>query len=368
MRVGFDARLIRYPGVGRYIANALRGLADQPQVDLVVYAPDAESAALWQASAPAWIVRVVSVRSPGVREQIVMPRLIAQDHLDLFHAPHYVAPIFASCPIVVTLHDLVLLRFPDLMNKAMLMYYRIMVGRAIRQARMVLCDSLFIRGEVRAVFQVTADKLGVVPIGISASFSPASAADKERFARSQGLSNYLLYVGTWKPWKNVERLLDAFDMVRQSGYTGRLVLAGKAARYQLDLTERIQQLAPHVMLLGAVSENDLPALYSAADVLVMPSLYEGFGLPVLEAMACGTPVIVSQAGPLPEVAGEAGMYFDPLDVSSMAQAILSVVRQPQLRATLIQRGLAQAQSFSIARMGQSLYESYRAAHEGCNML
>ena len=363
MRVGFDARLIRYPGVGRYIANALHGLVDQPQVDLVVYAPDAESAARWRASAPAWIVRVVPVRSPGLREQIVLPRLIVQDRLDLFHAPHYVVPIFTSCPLVVTLHDLVFLRFPDLLTPAMLWYYRNMVGRAIRRARAVLCVSKFIRDEACSVFQAMPESFDVIPNGVAESFVPADAADKEYFIQSQGLSNYILYVGTWKPWKNVERLLDAFDMVRQSGYSGQLVLAGKAARHQLDLTKRIQQLAPYVTVVGDVSENDLPLLYGAADALVMPSLYEGFGLPVLEAMACGTPVIVSHAGPLPEVAGEAGAYFDPLNVESMAQAIRSVVQQPQLRATLVERGFEQARLFSTARMGRSLWEAYQAVYQ-----
>jgi glycosyltransferase involved in cell wall biosynthesis len=362
MRVGFDARLVRYPGVGRYIANALRGLANQPQVDLVVYAPDAESAALWQDSVPAWTVRVVTAHSPGVREQFIMPRLIAQDQIDLFHAPHYVTPLLTTCRLAITLHDLVYQKFPASVNSAMRFYYRFMVWQALRRAALIICDSQFIMREI----DVPSYKRKWIPIGVSSDFTPAVVKDISNFRNAHKLPNYLLFVGTWKPWKNVERLLEAFECVLRSGYAGQLVLAGRAARHQLDLTEHLQRLAPRVTVLGAVPETDLPVLYSAADALVMPSLYEGFGLPVLEAMACGTPVIVSQAGPLPEVAGEAGTYFDPLDVSSMAQAILSVVQQPQHRSTLIERGLAQARSFSITRMGQSLCEAYQAVHEESN--
>ncbi|CAG0935231.1 mannosyl-N-acetyl-alpha-D-glucosaminyl-diphospho-ditrans,octacis-undecaprenol 3-alpha-mannosyltransferase / alpha-1,3-rhamnosyltransferase [Thermoflexales bacterium] len=359
MRVGFDARLIRYPGVGRYIANALQGLAAQSQVDLVVYAPDTDSAARWQATAPAWTVRVVCARSPGVREQIIMPRLIAQDRIELFHAPHYVIPLLTTCRLAITLHDLVYLKFPASINGVMRLYYRFMIQQALQRAELILCDSQFTMREI----DITGHKTKWIPIGISPDFTPAKAQDISDFRSKHQLPNYLLFVGTWKPWKNVKRLLEAFEQVLHSGYTGQLVLAGKAARHQIDLTEHLRRLAPRVTVLGAVSETDLPVLYSAADALVMPSLYEGFGLPVLEAMACGTPVVVAQAGPLPEVAGEAGIYFDPLDVRSMAQAILLVVQQPQRRSALIERGLQQARLFSIARMGQSLREAYQAVHE-----
>jgi len=364
MRVGFDARLVRYPGVGRYIQNALRGLSTQPFLELVVYVPDEGTAQQVRQMHIAWKVRVVGARSPGIYEQWAMARQIAQDHLDLFHAPHYVVPVTTTRPMVATIHDLALFHYPDKLNCFMRFYYGWMVRQAIHRSRTVLCVSHFIAEEIRRVFKIPEARLRVVPNSVAEHFVPPGLEAIIRFKQAHNLGRYILFVGTWKPWKNVGRLLEAFEKVRQSGYDGTLVLAGKAARYQLDFTEYIHRMSSGVRVLGQIAESDLPVLYGAAEALVMPSLYEGFGLPALEAMACGTPVVVARAGSLPEVVGEAGVYCDPLDVDSIAYAIRTVVEAPERRVLLANLGKTRAKTFSVEKMGQLLVEAYHSVLEG----
>jgi glycosyltransferase involved in cell wall biosynthesis len=363
MRVGFDARLVRYPGVGRYIRNALQGLSTQ-SLELVVYVPDEETAQQVHQMHNAWKVRIIGARSPGIYEQLAMTWLITQDHLDLFHAPHYVIPVTTTRPIVVTIHDLALFHYPDKLNWFMRLYYGWMIRQAIHRSRIILCVSHFIAEEIRRVFKIPETRIRVVPNSVAEHFRPPELDAIFRFKQAYNLDRYILFVGTWKPWKNVGRLLEAFQKVKLSGYTGTLVLAGKPARHQLDFTEYIQQMSPSVRVLGEVAESDLPVLYGAADVLVMPSLYEGFGLPALEAMACGTPVVVARAGPLPEVVGDAGVYCDPLDVDSIAHAIKTIVEAPDRRVLLANSGKTRAKIFSVGKMGQLLAEAYHSALEG----
>jgi len=364
MRVGFDARLVRYPGVGRYIRNALRGLSTQPFLKLVVYVPDEGTAQQVHQMRTDWDVRVIDARSPGIYEQWAMARLIAQDHLDLFHAPHYVVPVTTTRPIVATIHDLALFHYPDKLHWFMRLYYGWMIRQAINRSCIILCVSHFIAEELHRVFKIPEAKIWVVPNSVAEHFAPPGSEAIIQFKQAYNLDRYILFVGTWKPWKNVGRLLEAFQKVKQSGYDGILVLAGKPARYQLDFTDYIHRMSPSVRVLGEVAESDLPVLYGAADALVMPSLYEGFGLPALEAMACGTPVVVARAGPLPEVVGDAGVYCDPLDVDSIAHAIRTVVEAPEKRALFANSGKARAKMFSVEKMGQLLVETYRSALEG----
>jgi glycosyltransferase involved in cell wall biosynthesis len=332
LRIGIDARKIADFGIGTYIRNLLRELVALGD-EYVAFAPA-------DAVLPAGVEHVV-VDAPhySVRELVAVGRAADRARLDLFHAPHYVVPL-TRVPLVVTVHDLIHLRHPNPLGR---LYARTMISRAVRKARRVLTVSETVRREIEATFGarnvvVAANGCDHIAIG-RPGFSPAT----QNAGLKPGLpASYFLFVGNDKPHKNVDALVDAAQRIGTE-----LVLVGASfARFRGRAT-----------LAGFVSDDDLAALYRGAIALVMPSREEGFGLPALEAMRCGTAVITSNAPALMEVTGDAALHV-AANADALADAMSRLARDASLRASLIARGSVRASEFTWRRCATITRRAY----------
>jgi glycosyltransferase involved in cell wall biosynthesis len=328
MRIGIDCRKIADFGIGTYIRGLVRGLAELGTADdYVLFAPPGSQALPFE-TIP------VDVPTYSVRELPVLGRAIRRAKLDLFHSPDLMLP-WTSTPSVVTLHDVIRSHYPP-RNPLARVYVAVMTPRALHKSARVLTVSEAAKRAIVETFDCDAAKIGVTPNGIDEIFF----ADGPR---AEDLGRYFLFVGNDKPHKNVARLVEAFARIRGA----RLVLAGgEFGRYR-DV--------PNVVTVGFVTIERLAALYRGAAALVMPSLEEGFGLPVAEAMASGTPVIAADIPSLREVTGGAAIHVDPRSVPALANAMQNVAREQ------VDRARARAAQFTWRRCAELTQEAYLCA-------
>lgn len=298
-------------------------------------------------------------------EQIGLPLLLARSGLALFHSPAFVLPLLGPLPGVVTIHDLTHVLFPSYHPIRRRRYLRWLMPSSLRRARRIITVSYHTKKDLCRLFGVPEDKVRVVYNGVGSEFRVVDQPERlEDFRSRYGLPvKFVLYVGTIEPRKNLDRLIHAFDLLRQQGVEHQLVLAGARGWGCEGLRQLPTELGleGEVCFLDFVPEADLPLLYNAADVLVYPSLYEGFGLPALEAMACGTPVVASNTSSLPEVVGSGGLLVDPYDAESLADAILQSLRSPSLREELRESGLKQAAQFTWSRAAKQTLAVFKEA-------
>jgi len=284
---------------------------------------------------------------------------------DVFHAPHYVLPVAVRSRSVVTIHDCIHLMFPQyLPNRAAYAYARGAMWSAARKSDRILTVSEASKRDILHFFNVSPDKIVVVYNGIDERFSIQPSIEeiarvRERFQLDHG---FVLYAGTIKPHKNLVRLIEAFAALRKGEFEElKLLIIGDEISKLPALRRAVHshKLHKHVRFLGFLPDETLAALYRLAAVFVFPSLYEGFGLPPLEAMASGTPVVTSNVSSLPEVAGDAAILVDPYDVSSIVDGVRRVLTDPVLADELRQKGLARARDFSWERSVARTHDIYR---------
>lgn len=364
MRIAVDGMLLgrRTSGVEGSIARLVQALAARGTHAYGVFTqvPGNDATRI----ATRWPVRLRPMRI--LWQQTALPVALARGHFDLLHAPGYVAPVLSPAPVVLTLFDVIALRHPDLCTPPNRWHYRAMIPLSVRKARRIIVPSEATRDDVLRLMPHAAGKIDVIPLGIDGRFSvmPDAAARASVREACGGERPFILFVGGLEPKKNVVRLIEAYSLLRQRcAPPHRLVIAGALSWDRLNIEHGIRAagLQEHVILAGYVPDSWLPALYRAADCFVFPSLYEGFGLPPLEAMACGTPVIVSDRGALPETAGPAALSVDPLRPAEIADAMEAVLSQRDLRADLIARGLRHAAAFNWDRVA----EATEAVYEAC---
>ena len=332
MRVGIDARKIADFGIGTYIRGLLQALVTAGGDDeYVAFAPERLAHLLPAA------VEHIAVDAPhySIRELVAVGRAVDRAGIDLLHAPHYVVP-FTRVPFVVTIHDLIHLRHPNPLAR---MYARRMIGRAVRKSRRVLTVSEAVKRDIVATFGCDGDRIVVTPNGVGAPFVPDGRAADGR---------YFLYAGNDKPHKNVDVLMDAIARITGAS----LVLTGAPF-------ERFRS-REGVIITGFVDDAELAALYRGAIALVMPSREEGFGLPALEAMACGCAVITSNAPALIEITGDAALHVEP-DVDALVEAMQRVASDDALRRMLASRGVERARMFTWTRCADLTRGVYRAS-------
>jgi glycosyltransferase involved in cell wall biosynthesis len=341
--------MIAASGIGTCIAEWIpRLIAARPDLEFVLLGPGPTLKEFPWSRAPN--VRVIDCRAPiySVREQIALVRRVPKN-VDVFWSPHYNIPLAWRGRLVVTIHDLAHIALPEFVNGAhRRAYARFMFHRISRSADAIMTDSEFTRGEFERLVGIRRAEPEVVHLGVDRAWFevPPSPAPHPR--------PYLLYVGNVKPHKNLGRLLEAFGGVASRIPCDLLILGRNEGFLSEDPGARAaaDRLAPRVRLLGELPQEMLRRYVSHAEAVVLPSLYEGFGLPPLEAMASGRPAIVSRAASLPEVCGDAALYFDPLDPASIADAILRVLGDPELRETLRRRGVERARQFTWDRSAQ----------------
>jgi glycosyltransferase involved in cell wall biosynthesis len=303
--------------------------------------------------------------------QTVLPRQLARLGADVCHFTNSVAPLAAACPMVVTIHDMTVWLLPRYHPRTRLLTMRAIVPWAARRARAIVADSHNSKRDIVRILGVPESKVHVIYAAPPPEFRPLPRgahldAVRHRYRLPERL---VLHVGTIEPRKNLVRLLEAFAQLRRRGHTSHtLVLVGPLGWQYEPVFAAVERLGMDgsVRFLGAVPTDDLVALYNLADALAFPSLYEGFGLPVTEAMACGTPVVTSQNSSLGEVAGEAAELVVPTQVESIATGLQRVLHDPQRRVELRARGLVRAADFSwatAARETRRLYAQVVAGHD-----
>jgi glycosyltransferase involved in cell wall biosynthesis len=295
-------------------------------------------------------------------EQLVQPRVLWQIGADLVHGPVFVGPLLAPCPVVVTIHDLSFIRFPDLFRPANRLYLTVLTRLSARRARRLIAVSAHTAAETTRLLGVPAERVDVVYHGVDPAFRPLPDGAVAAFRQRRGLpERFVLFVGTLEPRKNLARLVEAFARIR-SNRVGLVLVGGKGWLYD-DLFARVETLglSEKVMFPGYVTKDELPFWYNAATILAYPSVYEGFGLPVLEAQACGTPVLTSNVSSLPEAAGDAALMVDPYDVETLATELNRLLEDKLLQHELRERGLAHAQQFSWPHTAQKTARVYQRA-------
>ena len=341
----------RAAGVSRYIEQLLTWL---PRVDgsLTYTAFVNRSAVRW----PSWHEHVPgrATRHPAVRilwEQLALPSASRRAGLDLLHAPVNVGPLRGSCPLVVTLHDLSFYRYPELFRPGRRFYQQAMTQQTVRRAACVIAVSESTRADAIDLLGVPRDRVTVIPNGVGEEMRPLQDPEALRaFRAARGLPRQMiLFLGTLEPRKNITTLLEAYALLRrQPPLDHKLVIAGGKGWYYGAIASTVERLhiEDDVLFPGYVPESDKSLWYNAADLFVYPSLYEGFGLPPLEAMACGTPAIVSNVSALPEVVGEAALLVDPRDTEALAAAMHGLLSDDERRRSLREAGLRRAQAYS----------------------
>jgi len=290
----------------------------------------------------------------------VLPWQVCRARVDILHMPANVIPLWLPCPTLVTILDTTVFHTPRNFPFWHRNYFRLLVPWAAKHASMILTISGYSKQDIVKQFRVAPDKVVVTHLAASPTFRTISVQEILKVKQRYGLDSYILTVGTLEPRKNMIRLLQAFALLRQSGFSYQLVHAGPRGWLFDDILAEVDrlQLQDSVRFLGRVSLEDLVGLYNAATVLVYPSLYEGFGLPVLEAMACGCPVVTSNTSSLPEVVGEAGIMVDPYDVQQLMDAIQKVLEDKALAQDMRQQGLERASLFSWQRCAQETLDAY----------
>jgi glycosyltransferase involved in cell wall biosynthesis len=280
-----------------------------------------------------------------VWEQMVQPALAPG--YDLLHGLAYVTPLLSGKPTIVTVHDLSFLRTPERFRLANRTYLRILTALSVRRARRVIAVSEHTKHDLMNVYGLPGDKIDVVYSGLDAHFKRASRHAIEEFRAAHGLPDrFILYLGTIEPRKNLSTLIRAYAKVRPSGV--KLVCAGGRGWMYQDVFQTVEELrlSREVIFPGFLPDDDLPLWYSAAEAFVYPSAYEGFGLPVIEALACGAPTITTDSSSLPEAAGDAALLVPPDNTAALADALERLLHDPALQSDLAARGPRQALRFN----------------------
>jgi glycosyltransferase involved in cell wall biosynthesis len=365
VRIGIDVRKLHDFGIGTYIRNLLRHLARiDHDTEYVLLARSQDSATLGGLGENFRSVDESSANY-SIAEQIAIPWALRREGVSLFHAPHYVLPPLVGCKSVVTIHDCIHLMFPQyLPNRLAPLYARTSITMAARRANRVLTVSESSKRDILRFVDVPAEKIDVIHNAYDERFGVEPREEdvvrvRERY---QLHDEFVLYAGNVKPHKNLGRLIEAFHLVRNRGLGHlKLVLIGDEISKYAALRRAVHQhqLHKYVRFLGYLPEDTLAVMYRLAGVFVFPSLYEGFGLPPLEAMASGTPVVTSNISSLPEVAGQAALLVNPYDPAAIADGIYAVLTDESLRRELRQKGLARAGQFSGEASAKRVLEIYR---------
>ncbi|MFQ3663396.1 MAG: glycosyltransferase family 1 protein [Chloroflexaceae bacterium] len=314
--------------------------------------------------------RVIPSRFPTINprvripwEQFLAPLLLRRSGADLFHGVHSVVPLTCPVPSVVTVHDLAFIRFPRTFRAYNRLYLDLATRLSVRRAARILVVSEHTRREVIGLLGVDPERVVVTPNAVREHFRPPDPAVLEAFRARRGLpERFVLYVGTLEPRKNLTTLLEAYAQVARRDTAPLLVGGGKGWLYDA-VFQRLEALGlrEQVRFIGYLEEEELPLWYAAATAFVFPSIYEGFGMPPLEAMACGTPVVASNTSSLPEVVGDAGLTVSPYNPTALAEAICRVLDDAELRQELRERGLRQARAFSWRVTAERTLATYKAA-------
>jgi glycosyltransferase involved in cell wall biosynthesis len=367
MRVAIDVTAMprQKVGAGYYMQNLVQGLAEIESTNNYLIFTPKENRTNFAVTRPNFIFEQLPSDARLTRllwEQWVLPLRLKQRGADILHSTHYTTPITGAIRRIVTFHDMTFLMYPEMHTAGKRFFFTWMIRFAARRADAIVADSNSTRHDVLRLLKIDPEKVFAVPLGVSSRFCPnQDAAETEAVCRRYGLPQpFILHVGELQPRKNMPRLVQAFKQIKLRGLPHRLVFVGRKGWMYGELFKTLQELdiADQVIFPGYVPESDLPFLYNAADLSVYPSLYEGFGLPVLEALACGTPVVTSNVSSMPEIIGDAGILVNPRQVEAIAEAMYRVLTDRALHDDLSRRGIERARLFPWERTARETLAVY----------
>ncbi len=376
MHIGLNAHLLsssksyRAAGINWYIYNLLQHLPDAvDKHSLTVFLGDKEASR----SFPRMRTRVTALptRNPAIRilwEQLWQPVQLRREGIDLLHSLAFVQPVALGCAGVVTIYDLSFILFPQRLPPWRRTYLRLGTSLSARRARRIIAISSSTKHDIVRLLGVSESRVDVVACGVDEDFRPIENEEQLDALRTRWHlpPEMLLFVGTLEPRKNLTTLLRSYALLRQRFDPPPLVVGGPKGWHHEEVFSLAEELGlqEQVLFPGYIPREELPLWYNAASLFVYPSLYEGFGLPALEAMACGTPVVTSNTSALPEVVGDAGLLVEPTDAEEMADAMHRVLADLELRDTLRGKGLERAKAFSWQRAAQETAKTYDRAMSG----
>jgi glycosyltransferase involved in cell wall biosynthesis len=334
-------------GIGRYLIEVLRA-ASQSEVECIVYGDHKTRLPL---TLPKVTLQTIDSRWTQWWDQVSLPLQLARDRISVFLSPYYKGPLFSPCPVVLSIHDLYFIRYPRRRWPAYGALTTRLARLYARRAAAIITDSEYSKRSILERLGVSPGKVTVIPVALGPEFKPEPLTEK--VATQYGIvPPYILYVGNFRPHKNLPRLIRAYACLTKALQdTYQLVLAGGDREHRQALEGLVQDLGviDHVLFAGLIEDSHLPAIYSGCALFVLPSLEEGFGLPALEAMACGAPVVAGNRAAIPEVVHKAAILVDPENVPAMTEAMTQVLSVSHLRETLRQSGFARTLEFSSDR-------------------
>ncbi|MDT7540143.1 MAG: hypothetical protein QOE33_47 [Acidobacteriota bacterium] len=373
MHIAIDAHSVGTGLAGNetYAANLIEALAEiDTENRYTLYVTKLSAVERFQDRWSNFSVRRTLPHTPLLRVPLTLSAELRRRPVDLLHV-QYTAPPFAPCPVVATIHDLSFEHLPSTFKRRSRAQLRFTVRRTARAAAHVIASSEFTRRDIIETYNIAESRTSVVPLAAAPHFHHVADAEELRRVRHvYGIEgDYILAVGSIQPRKNLARLFRAYADLRRSRERDklpRLLVVGKMAWLYEETLRAVEEcgVADAVKFTGYVPEHDLPALYSGALCFVYPSYFEGFGLPPLEAMRCGTAVVAGDRTSLPEVVGDAGLLVDPFDTDAIAAAIARLIDDKTLRAVLSERGLARAKQFDWRETARLTLEVYRRAIGG----
>jgi glycosyltransferase involved in cell wall biosynthesis len=368
LRIAIDAHSVG-TGLGgneSYAANLIEALAEVDSVnDYTLYVTRDEAVARFRNRWPNFNVRSTLPHTPLIRIPLTLSAELRSHPVDVLHV-QFTSPPFAPCPVVVSIHDLSFEHLPETFNRRSRAQLRFTVRHSARRATRVLALSEHARNDIISTYRIAPNRVTAIPIAAPTHFRPVKDADElQRVRQTYGINgDYILSVGSIQPRKNLARLLSAYQRLRRTrpqSSVPKLVVVGKCAWLYHETLKAIEEIGPGVIVTGYVPEKDLPPLYSGALCFVYPSFFEGFGLPPLEAMKCGTPVIAGNRTSLPEVVGDAGVLVNPFDIDAIASAIATMVDDSSLRSRLRIKSVNRARMFDWRETARRTLEVYKQA-------
>jgi len=370
LKIAIDAHMIGHQATGNetYMVNLINALSrlDGQDHEYTVYVDRPQARDLLRPSDGRVKIRLLATHSPVIRAPFLLPAEIWRRGADVVHMQYILPPILPRCATVLTVHDISFEHYPGVFKRTELIRDKVLVPYSARRADVVLTVSEFTKADLVRRYGIEPEKIVVTASPAAPRFrllDDRSQVDEVR--RRYGIDgSFILYVGNIQPRKNLVRLVEAYAALAAEGkFSHRLVIVGKKAWQHSPVLEaaRTCGVEQRITFTGYVPDEDLCALYNGADLFVFPSIFEGFGSPILEAMSCGTPVITSNTSSMPEVGGDAAVYVDPFKVADLTAAMRTVLDDPALRARLSARGLARAGQFSWEDAARKTVQAYDMA-------
>lgn len=370
MRIGIDARMFssEFTGIGRYVYELVENLANIDKKNSYVIFMNKEEFEKFEPRSKRIEKVLVNAKHYSLAEQIGFWRTLKKANLDLMHFTHFNAPILYKKPSVVTIHDLTLSFYPGKKMNSWYhkLAYNLVLKNAVKNAKKIIAVSENTKADLVEMLKTGPGKVTVIYEGVNENFTPKeNRGENEEILKKYGITkDFLLYTGVWRGHKNLVNLIKAFSFLKQeeAGFEAQLVITGNEDPYYPEVKRTVVELGLEhdVIFPGMVPEDELVSLYQSAKLYVFPSLYEGFGLPPLEAMRCGTPVVASKTACIPEICGDNALFFDPYDITDMANVIRRVWIDESLQKELREYGLRHSLKFSWEKMAEKTLELYES--------